>query len=292
MSQKQDLLKRIEALEISRKLIDDEIALAKASLNQIEESQKTAWEENPYVQDRTTKRLAEYFRSLGYFLVGCQTKEPDSEFYAISKKIFKRREDTLPLLKELYRHGDKEFIYSIDELPSDRRTDLLNICIEMQKNGWLFFSRDKSELHLKSLFPKSQRNFLNGGWAEEANRYLVNKILSEYTKSHKLKFKIFWDVRLKLVDTDKDNSHDMQLDLVVQINNLFYVFETKSGVLGIQKWVERASIFNQNNNRFLTCCMDADVNPKLFQPYRLLALERLEEQLIALLDYDFPQEKA
>ena len=79
----------------------------------------------------------------------------------------------------------------------------------------------------------------------------------------------------------------MQLDLAVQINDIFYIFETKSGALGIQKWVERAQIFNQNGNRFLTCCMDSSVNPKLFQPYRLLALELLEKQLVALLDYDF-----
>ena len=80
----------------------------------------------------------------------------------------------------------------------------------------------------------------------------------------------------------------MQLDIIAQINDRFYVFETKSGVLGIQKWVERAEIFNQNGNRFLTCCIDSSVNPKLFQPYRLLSLEHLEKQLVELLDYDFP----
>ena len=83
----------------------------------------------------------------------------------------------------------------------------------------------------------------------------------------------------------------MQLDIIAQINDRFYVFETKSGVLGIQKWVERAKIFNQNGNRFLTCCIDASVNPKLFRPYRLLALELLEKQLIELLDYDFQPAK-
>ena len=44
MSHRQDLLKRIEALEISRKLIDDEIAQAKNSLEQIEAKQQAAWE--------------------------------------------------------------------------------------------------------------------------------------------------------------------------------------------------------------------------------------------------------
>ena len=292
MSRRQDLLNRIEALEKSRKLIDDKIAKAKASLEQLDAEQQAAWEENPYVKDRTTRRLAEYCRSLGYFIVGCQkTTEPASAFYAIAKTILKRREDAVPFMKELFRHGKKEFSYPIAGLPADRKTDLLNICTEMQKNGWISFpnTKNKSEILVTSSFPKAARNFLNGGWAEEANRYLVNKVLTEYAGSHKLKYKVFWDVRLRQIDSDRSNENDldMQLDLAVQLNDIFYIFETKTGVLGIQKWVERAQIFSQNRNRFLTCCTDSSVNPKLFQPYRLLALDHLEEQLIELLDRDF-----
>ena len=284
----QELLKRIEALETARNLIDAEIAQAKTSLDQLVAESRTAWEENPYARDRTTRRFADYCRSLGYFIVGCLTKEPVSGFYPIAKTIWKRHEDAVPFLKELYRNGDKEFSYPIDGLPADRKTDLLNICTQMEKNGWLSFTRDKSAVHVTSSFPKKYRTFLNGGWAEDANRYLVNKVLTDYSRTHKLKFKVFWDIRLKKIDSDGENSHDMQLDLAIQINDRFYIFETKSGALGIQKWVERAEIFNQNGNRFLTCCMDPSVNPKLFQPYRLLALDCLEEQLTELLDRDFP----
>ena len=287
MSIRQKLLNRVEALETARNLIDDEIAQTQTLLEQIDAKNQTAWEENPYAKDRTTKRLADYCRSLGYFIVGCQTKEPVTAFYTVAKTILKRHEDAVPFLKELYQNGDKEFSYQITELPADRKSDLLNICTQMAKNGWLSFTNDKSAIHVTSSFPKKDRTFLNGGWAEDANRYLVNKVLTDYSRTHKLKFKVFWDIRLKQIDSDGKNSHDMQLDLAVQINDRFYIFETKSGVLGIQKWVERAEIFNRDGNRFLTCCMDSSVNPKLFRPYCLLALERLEEQLTALLDRDF-----
>ena len=295
MSKKQDLLKRIEALEISRKLIDDEIAQAKASLEQIEAKQQAAWEENPYVKDRITRPLAEYCRSLGYFIVGCQTKEPKSEFYAIAKTILKYQEDAVPFLKELYkRHGDKEFSYSIAELPASRKTDFLNICTEMQKNKWISFKKNKSksELLVISSIPKKDKSFLNGGWAEEANRYLVNKVLTDYSANHEIKYKVFWDVKLKLLESDNNNLNDMQLDLVAKINDRFYVFETKSGVLGIDKWVKRAGIFNQNGNRFITCCMDPKANYKYFMPYRLMALEKIEKLFPELLDRDFPQTEA
>lgn len=314
MSNRQDLLKRIEVLEISRKLIDDElkrikaletsrkffddkIALAKLSLEQLEAEQEAIWKENQYVKDPTTRPLAEYCRSLGYSIVGCQIQEPDSGFYAIAKTILKRREDAVPFLKELYkRHGDKEFSYSIAELPADRKTDLLNICTEMKKNGWISFTKNKSktELLVTSSIPNKDKSFLNGGWAEEANRYLVNKVLTDYSSKHKIKFKyrVFWDVKLKLLEAENNNLNNMQLDIVSKINDRFYVFETKSGVLGIDKWVERAEIFNKDGNRFITCCMDSSINPKLFQPYRLLSLERLEEQLVDLLDRDFPTDKS
>ena len=290
MSQRQDLLKRIEALELSRKFFDDEIAQAKASLEQIEAKQQAALEENPYVKDRTTKRFAEYFRTLGYSIVSLLTKAPDKDpRYAISKQIWNGKSIMLPFLKYLHQSGSKEFEYPIAELSGTDKTDLLNLCKNMQDSEWIEYSKVKDVLHVKA-FPKKLKNFECGGWAEEATRYLIQKVLIDYSNEHKNRFKyrVFWDVKLKLLDSEKDNLNDMQLDIIAQINDRFYVFETKSGVLGIQKWVERAEIFNQNGNRFLTCCIDFSVNPKLFHPYRLLSLEHLEKHLIELLDYDFP----
>lgn len=281
-----------EALKLSRNLIDGEITKAKAAIKEIEAKQKATWEENQYAQDRVTKKLAEYFHSLGYSIVSLQTKAPENATYAIAKQVWNRHEIVLPFFKFMVKYRFNEVDYPISEFSSSDKTDFLNLCKTMQDNGWLKFSKRNDSLHLQPTLRPELKIFFNGGWAEEANRYFVNKVLTEYASSHKLKYKIFWDVRLKLIDSDKENSHDMQLDLVVQINDIFYVFETKTGALGIQKWVERAEIFNQNRNRFLTCCMDSSVNPKLFQPYRLLALERLEEELTALLDYDFPQHKA
>ena len=292
MSQRQDLLKRIEALELSRKFFDDEIAQAKASLEQIEAKLQATLEENPYVKDRTTKRFAEYFRTLGYYIVSLSTKAPDTDnSYAIAKQIWNGRSIMLPFLKYMHQSGSKEFEYPIAELSGTDKTDLLNLCKRMQDSGWIEFSKVKDVLHVQA-FPKRLKNFPNGGWTEEANRYLIKKVLSDYSANHKIKYRVFWDVKLKLLDSEKDNLNDMQLDIIAQINDRFYVFETKSGVLGIQKWVKRAEIFNQKGNRFLTCCIDSSVNPKLFHPYHLLSLEHLEKQLIELLDDDFPPAKS
>lgn len=308
MSKRQELLRRIEALELSKtliedkitkakaslELIEDEITLAKASLKQIEHKIDSIWQENPYVQDRTTKRLAEYFRTLGYSIVSLLTKAPDKDpRYAISKQIWNGKSIMLPFLNYLHQSGSKEFEYSIGELSGTDKTDLLNLCKNMQDSEWIEYSKVKDVLHVKA-FHKKLKNFECGGWAEEANRYLIQKVLIDYSNEHKNRFKyrVFWDVKLKLLDSEKDNLNDMQLDIIAQINDRFYVFETKTGVLGIQKWVERAEIFNQDGNRFLTCCIDSSVNPKLFQPYCLLSLEKLEKQLVELLDDDFSPAKS
>ena len=174
MSQKQELLKRIEALELAPKVIDDEIARSKASLEQIEAKLAAIWSETPFAQDRTTKRLAEYFRSLGYGIVSLLTKAPDSSWYAISKQIWNGRNFMVPFLKAMYQSGKKEFEYPIDNLSGTDKTDLLNLCRTMQDHAWLTFRKVKDVLHVCPTFPKSQRNFLNGGWTEEANRYLIH----------------------------------------------------------------------------------------------------------------------
>ena len=59
-------------------MIDDEIAQAKASLEQIEAKLQATLEENPYVKDRTTKRFAEYFRTLGYYIVSSRWRSARS----------------------------------------------------------------------------------------------------------------------------------------------------------------------------------------------------------------------
>lgn len=301
MSRKQDLLKRIEALEISRELIDDKIAQAKASLEQIEAKQQAAWEENPYVRDRTTKQLAKYFQSLGYSIVSLLTKAPDNSCYAISKQIWNGRKVMVPFLLQMYHSGVDEFEYPISELSGTDKADLLNLCRTMQDSDWLTYSNVKDVLHVRATFPKSLKNFPNGGWTEEANRYLIWKVLTDYSANHNIRYKVFWDVKLKLLESEKDNLNDIQLDIVAQIKDRaqnkdryrFYVFETKSGLLPcIRDWVDRADIFNQNDNRFITCCMDSEVNHKYFRPYRLMPLEKLEKLFTKLLDRDFPQPDA
>lgn len=285
MSRKEELLRRIESLKLVRSVLDGEIGKAKEELAGIDAG------ENEYARQRQTRKLAEFFYGLGFLILHCETKtEVHSDpFYRIALNIWNFRQEAWPFFRELFKADveGREFDWTVSSLTSAEGVGLLNLCNRMKSEKLLDFTRTGDTLHVVPEFPKERRNFLNGGWAEEVNRYLAQKTLQEFARRRKLKYKIFWDIRLRSVDSER-NVPDMQLDLVLQLGGRFYVIETKSGVPGIQKWVERAALFERDGNRYLTCCAAPGADHRFFRPYRLFSFEKLEEQLTAMLERDFP----
>ena len=79
----------------------------------------------------------------------------------------------------------------------------------------------------------------------------------------------------------------MQLDIIAQLKDRFYIFETKTGILGIDKWVARAKMFTvDQKGRFITCCADETIPPYLFEPYQLVPLGQLKEKMTRMLAED------
>lgn len=245
-------------------------------------------DKDQYLTQCATKKLAEFFYSHNMYIVDLHNGKNIQEHYAISKQIWNCRIVALPFIKYFYKNTKQTFSYDIKELSPSDKTNLLNICANFTKLGWLKFEQKKDEIVVSSSIPPQYKTFLNGGWAEEVNRYLIVKTLNDFTKAHPMKYKLFWDVKLKHIDSTGDNKNDMQLDFIVEVKDRFYIFETKSGsVLSIDKWVDRARTFNHDQHRFITCCADEHLNPMIFAPFRLLALPTLEKQFTDLLMKDF-----
>ena len=102
---------------------------------------------------------------------------------------------------------------------------------------------------------------------------------------------MFYDIKLVRWEPT-GNPVDMQLDLVAQLADRFYVFDTKTGVLCIDKWVDRARLFSADRrSRFITGCADEDIPPRLFEPYILIPLGQLETRLMDVLNEDFADAK-
>ena len=240
-----------------------------------------------FASARQTKHAAEFFRERGYFITDCQTAAPADVTYKLAKRLWGHVDIARPLLKRLYEEQET-FSYPVSGLTPDEKNRLAGLCRIMAAESWLTFLTTKESFEITPQIPKQYRNFLNGGWAEAVNRYLIYKTLTEYSRHHDLNYRVLWNVCLKKIGSVQQNSCDMELDIVVDLKDRIYVFETKSGrVLGVNKWIDRARMFSGPRSRFITCCTDDTIDPKLFAPYKLFALPKLENQLSDLLRRDF-----
>jgi len=271
----------IAHIEFARSVLEERLTALKA-----ERDQHRADE---HATAKVTKRIAEFFRAHGLYIVGLHSGERSKDHYALAKQMWRSRAVLLPFVKKLSQNKEPSFVYETTSLSVTDKTDLKNLCDMLAKHGWISFKLVPEGFEVAPSLRGVQKQFLSGAWAEEINLYLIDKTLKTFTQSRRQGYKLFWDLKLKRIDSDKDNGHDMQLDLVAEVGDRFYVFETKSGfTLSIAKWVDRTRLFDDDKNRFITCTADEKLNPLIFSPFRLFALPTLEEQFLEMLQVDFP----
>ncbi|MBQ4336175.1 MAG: NERD domain-containing protein [Lentisphaeria bacterium] len=196
----------------------------------------------------------------------------------------------IPFTRALLYSKDESF--SAETADLETLTCLLNFCGCLKDREWIGYEYCKKEKMIKferlDGFKGEAKVFLSGVFGEYGTVNLIERALQQFAKAKNgFKYKIFHDVKLKKTDSDKP--HDIQLDLVVQLPEGFYIFETKTGqVLAVDKWVDRTRLFASEKNRFITCCADTNLNPKIFKPFLLFNLDQLQEQLTDLLQKDYP----
>jgi hypothetical protein len=157
------------------------------------------------------------------------------EHYLLARHIWNSPNKVLvPFVKHLAKHKNVPSLYKTLEIPLPQKNDIKNFCDVLSKKGWLTCIPHEEHFDINPNLKGEQKHFLEGGWAEEVTLYLIVDSLNEFTKNHHLKYKLFWNVQVKYIYPDTKKQNDMQLDLVAQIGDRFYVFETKSGdALGI-----------------------------------------------------------
>ncbi|MBN1568536.1 MAG: hypothetical protein JXA73_11875 [Acidobacteria bacterium] len=278
----EEIQKEIAHIDYARSVLDERLTALKIERDQHREDR--------YATDRVTKQLAAYFRTHELYIVELHKNGRSKDYYDLAKQIWRSRSVCLPFIKELSKNKAPSFFYDTQALSPTEKTDLKNLCGALSKYEYLTYDQVKLDsFMIKPSLKGTQKYFLSGAWAEEVTLYLIDKTLKKFTQNHKLRHKLFWDLKLKRIDSDKDNSHDMQLDLVAEIGDRFYIFETKSGfVLSIGKWVDRSRQFDDGKNRFITCTANGQLNPLIFSPFCLFALQTLDERFMKMLQADFP----
>lgn len=273
-----ELVALTTARDVLQKQIDEHVVLRRRELLCVD----------AFYRERKTRRLAAYFSELGFRIVSYVGKEQVLAETRAANFLFKIKEMAVPIFKTLVAKGNKEVSIELDGFGGVAKGSLLQLCDAFEKLGWIRTERTKHALRIVRLNDKEATCFWHGSWAEYVNRSLVVKTLQAFANSRKFRFDVFYDIKLARWEST-GKPVDMQLDLVAQLADRFYVFDTKTGVLCIDKWVDRARLFGADQrSRFITCCADEGIPPRLFEPYTLIPLGDLQLRLGEILNEDFP----
>lgn len=236
-------------------------------------------ESDPFFKARKTRLLAKYVGGLGFRILDCKSKEKSSPEASVAKLMFRIKDRAVPIFKFLTKKEHREIVVDLLSLHPAEKSSLIQLCEAFKGFGWIAMERSRTELRIVRGKKNQAIQFWNGGWAESVNRSIIESTLQAFAKGHKLSYDIFYDVRLVRLASEKD-SPDMQLDVVARVGGRFYVFETKTGSLAIDKWVDRAKLFSSDQkSRFITCCIDERIPVQWFRPFCLVPLARLEEEM-------------
>ena len=281
MRENSEMSALVLARDVLQKQIDERVALRRQEMLLAD----------AFYRERKTRRLAAYFSDLGFRIVSCVGKEQVLVETRAANLLFKIKEIAMPVFKKLVAKSSKEILVELDGFDGVAKSSLLQLCDAFEKLNWIKTERTKHALRIVRLNDTVATCFWHGSWAEYVNRSLVVKTLQAFANSRKFRFDVFYDIKLARWEST-GKPVDMQLDLVAQLADRFYVFDTKTGVLCIDKWVDRARMFGADQrSRFITCCADEDIPPRLFEPYILIPLGQLETRLMDVLNEDYSPEK-
>ncbi len=243
-------------------------------------------EKNEFLKTKRTRSLAAYFKDKGLLITSLQECTAlTKQRYALAKTILAAPKALLPVAKFLYRRDKNE--YDVSRLDAEEKVAVRNFLTQLRKMEWISWTKQKDQFTVERKIPKEHYVFFNGGWAEDATRYLIEKTLHDICVPYK---KTYREVKVRNI-AGHGNSHEF--DFIVEFTDRIYIFETKTGVLGVERWIDHARMFNETNglNRFLMCSNDDTLNAKLFLPYRLFHLNALENEFGEYVKREFSAEK-
>ena len=269
----------ILARDVLQRQIDERVRLRNQEL----------LDDDTFFKERKTRKLASFVAELGYRILDFTKKEQSLPTKSSALLMYRIKERAVPIFKQFVAKDNPEQVVPLDDLKPDVKTTFLQLCDAFGRLRWIETERTKHEIKIQRLNDKEASQFWNGGWAEVVNRSFIESTLQDFAKEYRCPFDIFLDVKLAKIDSLK-KSPDMQLDIIAQLRDRFYIFETKTGILGIDKWVVRAKMFSvDQKSRFITCCADEMISPRLFKPYQLVTLSSLKEDMARMLNDDLKQ---
>jgi len=245
--------------------------------------------------NRLIKSFAEFLSQKGFEIVNGAdvSQQPPSE-YKYAKQIYTNRVVLLPfLIKAALTIKDTDSVFTFSPgRPEDYGK--LQTFLDLLKDGGyiLNWARSADGYEINLTLDAEKTKFFRSEWAEMCFRYIIMKVVHQFCQeaSPVLSCKVFQNVEIRKASSE--NELFTELDIVVQIENRFYIFEVKSGPwIRILQWAKREEAFvdKQGRARQIVCTVHDNIPANIFEPQILMTIGGIERRLLKLLRNDFPQ---
>ena len=242
---------------------------------------------------KLTKAFAEFVGGRGFLIANeGEISQRPGEDYKLARQIFRNKRVLLPFLTKLaVEVNAKKRSFEFHVPNAEDRGHLRNFLLELKKIGYATeWACKKSDFSVRLPSGEHLLRFFRSTWAEQCFRYAISAVVWKFCLDRILSYKMFQNVELE--QKGKKNLFS-ELDLVVQIEKRFYLFEIKSGpMVNIMQWARREEAFVTEGGpaRQIVCTIHDNIPANIFEPQILMTIGGIQKRLKKLLSADFTVE--
>ena len=242
---------------------------------------------------KLTKAFAEFVGGWGFLIANeGEISQQPGEDYKLARQIFRNKRVLLPFLTELaVEVNAKRCAFEFHVPNAEDRGHLRNFLLELEKIGYATeWTCKKSEFSVRLTSDEHLLRFFRSMWAEQCFRYAISTVVWRFCSDRLLSYKMFQNVQL---ERKGEKNLFSELDLVVQIEKRFYLFEIKSGpMVNIMQWARREEAFVTDGGpaRQIVCTIHDNIPANIFEPQILMTIGGIQKRLKRLLSDDFTAE--
>ena len=239
---------------------------------------------------KLTKAFAEFVGGRGFLIANeGEISQQPGEDYKLARQIFRNKRVLLPFLTELaVEVNAKRRAFEFHVPNAEDRGHLRNFLLELEKIGYATeWTCTKSEFSVRLPSDEHLLRFFRSMWAEQCFRYAISTVVWRFCSDRLLSYKMFQNVQL---ERKGEKNLFSELDLVVQIEKRFYLFEIKSGpMVNIMQWARREEAFVTEGGpaRQIVCTIHDNIPANIFEPQILMTIGGIQKRLKRLLSADF-----
>ena len=238
------------------------------------------------MSSKLTKAFAAFVGERGFEIANeDEISQQPGEDYKLARQIFRNKRVLLPFLTKLaVEVNAKKRTFEFHVPNAEDSGHLRNFLLELEKIGYATeWARKKSDFSVQLPSDEHQLRFFRSMWAEQCFRYAISTVVCKFCADNRLAYKMFQNVKL----VRKGEPHLFtELDLVIQIEKRFYLFEVKSGpMVNIMQWARREAAFVTEGGpaRQIVCTIHDNIPANIFEPQILMTIGGIQNRLKRLL---------